>query len=58
MNVKDRKFLMELRDRAEGFAKEIPNPHWKHAFNELAMAADRCDAMIARSSEADISVAA
>jgi len=58
MNVNDRKFLMELRDRAEGYAEEVPNPHWKHAFNELAMAADRCDAMIARCSNAEASVAA
>ncbi len=58
MNVNDRKFLMELRDRAEGYAKDVPNHHWKHAFNELAMAADRCDAMIARTCATEITEAA
>lgn len=48
MNVNDRQFLIDLRDSSKICADELPNPDWKHAFHELAMAADRCDAMIAR----------
>ena len=48
MNIHDRQYLQELREAAESYGKEVPNPHWKHAYIELAMAADRCDAIIAR----------
>ena len=48
MNINERRFLQELREAAENYGKQVPNPHWKHAYIELAMAADRCDAIIAR----------
>jgi len=55
MDITERKTLQDIRSASESYAIDVPNPHWQHAFTELAMAADRCDAMIARStnSEAD-----
>ena len=44
----DRIELTDLRLRADAYATEVPNPHWKRAFLALAEAADRCDAMLAR----------
>ena len=48
MNINERQFLQELREAAESREKQVLNPHWKYAYIELAMAADRCDAIIAR----------
>lgn len=50
MDVKSRKFLQNLRLNAEEYADNLPNQHWKYAYIELAMAADHCDAVIARCS--------
>lgn len=44
--------LIELRKRAEDMAQiEGLNPHWMRAYLQLADAADRLDAMIARTQE-------
>lgn len=51
MDIKSRKFLQNLRLSAEEYGDSLPNRHWQHAYIELAMAADRCDAIIARSSD-------
>ncbi len=46
-----RKELQELRERAVGHAKSVPNNHWQRAYRQLADAADRLDAMEARTEE-------
>ena len=48
MNIKERHFLQGLRKAAENYGKQVPNPHWKWAYTELAKAADHCDAILAR----------
>ena len=48
MNINERQFLQELREAAENYGKQVPSPHWKWAYVELAKAADHCDAIIAR----------
>jgi hypothetical protein len=46
--VNERKFLIGLRLQAEYASKFVLNPCWKRAYLALADAADRVDAMIAR----------
>ena len=48
MSEFERKELWEIRSRAEKQAEIVANPHWKRAYHWLADAADRLDAMIAR----------
>ena len=48
MSEFERKELWEIRSRAEKQAEIVVNPHWKRAYRWLADAADRLDAMIAR----------
>ena len=55
MDVKSRKFLQNLRLSAEEYGDNVPNRYWQHAYNELAMAADKCDAMIARCTDSEVS---
>lgn len=44
----ERPFLIDLRDTANGMASHNLNPDWKRAYLALADAADRLDAMQAR----------
>ncbi len=53
MNVQSRKFLQNLRLNAEEYADNLLNRHWQHAYIELAMAADHCDAILARCSDTE-----
>lgn len=46
--ILDREFLQAVRDEALGMATSNLNKDWELAYNELAMAADRLDAMHAR----------
>lgn len=45
--------LQELRDAAAELAVEIPNEHWKRAYLNLSDAADKLDAMEARTIDVD-----
>ena len=56
MDVQSRRFLQNLRLSAEEYGNNVPNRHWQHAYTELAMAADRCDAMLGRSTDSDVPV--
>lgn len=47
--INERKFLIALRLQAELASDNVKNSHWKRAYLALADAADRVDAMIARS---------
>lgn len=49
-DIIDRSFLLELRKTAEGMASGNLNSAWVRAYLALADAADRLDAMQARSS--------
>lgn len=49
LSIINRQFLQELRDSAEGMVSRNPNPDWRRAYQQLADAADRLDAMEARS---------
>lgn len=49
LNIRDREFLIWLRDSAEEIASQDLNPHWIRTYFDLADAADRLDAMHARS---------
>ncbi len=40
--------MVELRDKASEEASRVPNPHWKWAYQALAEAADRLDAVMGR----------
>jgi len=46
----ERSYLQELRDTAKGMCSGNLNPNWVRAYEALADAADRLDAMLARSS--------
>ena len=39
---------MGISERASFLAERSPNQHWKRAYAALALAADHCDAMMAR----------
>ena len=43
-----REELQEIRKKAKKSAENVENPDWIYAYTQLAMAADRLDAMIAR----------
>ena len=45
----DRQFLQDLRDVAYGMTTANLNPDWVRAYQAMADAADRLDAMTARS---------
>ena len=47
----EREELQDMRDRAVGRAETVTNNHWKRAYKQLADAADRLDAMEARTEE-------
>ena len=47
----EREELQEIRDRAIGRAKTVTNNHWRRAYKQFADAADRIDAMEARTEE-------
>ena len=47
----EREELQEMRDRAVDNAEIVANNHWKRAYKQLADAADRLDAMIARTED-------
>jgi len=49
VNIIHRPFLQELREEANGMASGNLNPDWTRAYLALADAADRLDAMQARS---------
>ncbi len=49
IDLGNRGFLQGLNETAKKHEREVPNPDWKNAYRELSMAADRLDAMIARS---------
>ncbi len=49
MDILKRKDLQELREKAIGMSIGNLNPDWKRAYESLAEAADRLDAMQARS---------
>lgn len=44
-----RKELQKIKSKAVQSLKDVTNPHWIHAYDDLASAADRLDALIARS---------
>jgi hypothetical protein len=44
----ERPYLQELRETAKGMVAGNLNPNWARAYQELADAADRLDAMQAR----------
>ena len=46
--ITDRSFIQELRDTAKGMCTNNLNPDWVRAYEALADAADRLDAMQAR----------
>lgn len=46
--ITERTFMQELRDTANGMVAENLNPVWVRAYEALADAADRLDAMHAR----------
>ena len=46
--ITERAFMQELRDTANGMAVGNLNPDWVRAYEALADAADRLDAMQAR----------
>lgn len=46
--ITDRSFIQELRDTAKGMCTNNLNPDWARAYEALADAADRLDAMQAR----------
>lgn len=48
-NLMDRETVQDVCEAAEAYRDNVDNEHWKDAFRELAMAADRVDAMLARS---------
>ena len=50
VNLDDRKFLQELRYKAIARAHNTPNLSqvWEEAYEDLAQAADKLDAMLAR----------
>ena len=48
MLITERSFMQELRDTAKGMAIGNLNPDWVRAYEALADAADRLDAMQAR----------
>ncbi len=47
----EREELQDIRAKAEENAEAVANNHWKRAYKQLADAADRLDAMEARSEE-------
>jgi len=47
----EREELQEIRDRAIRITKTVGNDHWRQALKQLAGAADRLDAMIARTED-------
>ena len=49
-----REELQEIRDRAICITKTVGNNHWKRALKQLADAADRLDAMIARTEDKEV----
>ena len=50
----EREELQEIRDRAVGITETVGNDHWKQALKQLAGAADRLDAMIARTEDKEV----
>ena len=46
-----RKELQDTRNKAIDNAESVPNNHWKRAYKQLADAADRLDAMEARTED-------
>lgn len=46
-----RQELQAIEERALSFQKSVLNPVWKDAYKQLAMAADRLDAYMARSGD-------
>jgi len=49
IDLQDRKYLQSLRDDAYTLGNNVLNPKWQVAYMALAEAADRLDAMQARS---------
>lgn len=49
MDLMSREFLYDLKTAASIKSDEVMNEHWKDAYLQLSNAADRLDAMIARS---------
>ena len=56
INIIDRQVLQNLRDDALGMASGNLNPLWVKAYQQLADAADRLDAMQARSTGPTVEV--
>lgn len=52
-DMQSRDFFIDLRDCAKVRRKKVHNSDWKYAFKELAMAADRCDALLARATNTE-----
>ncbi len=46
-----REELQDIRDNAVKNAKSVPNGHWQRVYMQLADAADRLDAMEARTKD-------
>lgn len=46
-----REVLQGIRDDAVRASESVPNNHWQRAYRQLADAADRLDAMEARTEE-------
>jgi hypothetical protein len=44
----EREELQDIRDKAVISAEGVPNNHWQRAYKQLADAADKLDAMMAR----------
>jgi hypothetical protein len=44
----DRETLQTIRETAKKQSNATPNPYWISAYDELALVADRLDAMLAR----------
>lgn len=49
--ITERKFLQQLRETAQGMVCGNMNPDWVRAYESLGDAADRLDAMQARSED-------
>lgn len=51
MEMFSREVLQGIRNDAVKMAESVPNNHWQRAYKQLADAADRLDAMEARTED-------
>lgn len=53
MDLRNRRHLIDIREQAEKCQEVSANRHWKDAYQSLAQATDRIDAMLARSEDGE-----